>query len=164
MSTVEGALSAQERAHIVALMAHYPQARAACIDALNYVQAQRGYVADEVLAETAALLGMSAAALDEVATFYNLIFRRKVGRHVMMLCNSVTCWMLGSDGLCARVKEVCGIGLGETSADGALTLLPIVCLGACDRAPALLLDGELHGGVDAPRLAGLLGGLTAEGG
>jgi NADH-quinone oxidoreductase subunit E len=109
-----------------------------------------------VLAEIAALLGMSTAELDEVATFYNLIFRRPVGEKVVLLCDSITCWMLGRDALAVHITGTLGIKPGETTADGKFTLLPIVCLGHCDHAPALLLDGELHGDVTPAALDAML--------
>jgi NADH-quinone oxidoreductase subunit E len=154
MSTAE--LTLEERQAIAEMAAHVPLARAACIDALNYVQARRRYIADNVLAEIAGLLGMSKAELDEVATFYNLIFRRPVGEKVILLCDSITCWMLGGDALATRITATLGIQPGETSQDGKFTLLPIVCLGHCDHAPALLLDGELHGNVTPATLDAML--------
>jgi NADH-quinone oxidoreductase subunit E len=87
---------------------------------------------------------MSPDDLDSVATFYNLIYRKPVGRHVILLCNSVSCWIMGYDRLRERLCRRLGIQLGETTADGRFTLLPIVCLGTCDHAPALLLDNDLH--------------------
>ena len=151
MSTVEP-LSAAERAEIAGVIAQAHERRAACTDVLRYVQERRRYIDDALMGEIAGLLGMSTAELDEVATFYNLIFRRPVGERVLFLCNSVTCWMLGRDALASQL----GIQPGETSKDGKFTLLPIVCLGHCDHAPALLLNGELHGDVTPATLDALL--------
>jgi NADH-quinone oxidoreductase subunit E len=91
---------------------------------------------------------MSSAELDEVATFYNLIFRRPVGEKVILLCDSITCWMLGRDKLAAHIGERLGITAGETTKDGKFTLLPIVCLGACDHAPAMMIGDVFYGDVD----------------
>ena len=115
------------------------------VDAMKIVQRHRGWVSDESLTDLAALLDMTADELDGVATFYNLIFRRPVGRHVILVCDSVTCWIMGADRLHAQTAIASGARSGETSADGRFTLLPIVCLGACDHAPALMIDGDLHG-------------------
>jgi len=156
MSTANAPLTAAEHAAIADLVAHAPTPRAACIDALKYVQSRRRYVADEVLPEIAAALGMSAAELDEVATFYNLIFRKPVGENVILLCDSITCWMLGSDKLAAQITDRLHIQPGQTTADKKFTLLPIVCLGACDHAPVLMLGGTLHGDVTPARLDALL--------
>jgi len=118
--------------------------RAACIEALRLVQSHHGWISDERLQQVAALLGMTAAELDGVATFYNLIFRQPVGRHVILICNSVTCWIKGYVSLLDHLRDRLGIDFGQTTADGRFTLLPIVCLGACDRAPAMMVDGERH--------------------
>ena len=152
-------LSAEEKAAIVGLFSHYPTKRAACIDALRHVQKQRGWVSDQSLAEVAGLLDMSTAELDEVATFYNLIFRKPVGEHVLYLCDSITCWVIGRDGIARHLNERLGVRPGETTRDGKLTFLPIVCLGHCDHAPALMLDEALHGDVDTARLDDLINDL-----
>ncbi len=146
-------LSPEETAEIEAECAHLPNRESAAIDAMMIVQRQRGWVSDASLAAIAHLLGMSVAALDSIATFYNLIFRQPVGRHVVMVCDSVSCYVMGADKLRKQVEEHLGIGLGETTADGRFTLLPIVCLGACDRAPTMMVDEDLIGHVAAERLA-----------
>jgi NADH-quinone oxidoreductase subunit E len=156
MSTVKNALSEVDLSALTKLVVHAPVPRAACTDVLRYVQAQKGFISDQVLAEIAPLLGMSVAEVDEVATFYNLLFRRPVGESVLFLCNSVTCWMLGQPALEAHLLRRLGIKSGETSSDKKITLLPIVCLGHCDHAPAMLLDGALHGDLDCKKLDQLL--------
>lgn len=143
MNLPEAILTAAEIAEIRAELAQYPDASAASIEALKVIQKHRGWVADEPLQAVAALLGMSAEDLDAVATFYNLIFRKPVGRTVIYCCDSVSCWMLGADAVRERLSERLGIGLGETTPDGAYTLLPIVCLGACDHAPVVMLGERL---------------------
>ncbi|MEZ5524568.1 MAG: NADH-quinone oxidoreductase subunit NuoE [Pseudomonadales bacterium] len=138
------ALSAQEVAEIEAEASHYAHKQAASIEALKIIQKHRGWVSDESLSAAAALLEMSPAELDGVATFYTLIFRRPVGKHVIMLCDSVSCWVMGSESVAARLKEALGINFGETTDDGEFTLLPVTCQGACDGAPVMLVDGELE--------------------
>jgi NADH-quinone oxidoreductase subunit E len=101
---------------------------------------------------------MSPTELDGIATFYSLIYRRPVGRHVLHFCDSVSCWLLGAESLAAHLRERYGAAPGETSADGRFTVLPIPCLGACDRAPAVMLDGDLHTDQDPARLDRLLEG------
>jgi len=95
----------------------------------------------------AALLDMTPDELDSVATFYNLIFRQPVGRHVILVCDTVSCWVMGYEEIVAQLGERLGIAFGQTTADGRFTLLPIPCLGACDRAPAMMIDDDLHGPV-----------------
>ena len=134
----------------------YEDAQAVGVEALKRLQAEQGWVDDHGLHEVAELLGMSDAELEAVATFYNLIYRRPVGRHVIHACDSVSCWICGYDALLQALGEALGIGMGQTTEDGRFTLLPIVCLGACDRAPALIIDGELHGNVDPQQIGTLL--------
>jgi NADH-quinone oxidoreductase subunit E len=149
-------LSAEERAEIEAEIAHYPSKRAVCIDAMLIVQRHRGWVSDESLGSLAQFLDMSTADLDGVATFYNLIRRKPVGRHVAMICDSVSCWIMGSDRIRDHVCSRLGVPLGATTGDGRFTLLPIVCLGACDHAPAMMVDGELHTDLDERRIDTML--------
>ena len=145
-------LTAEEEKEINEEMQRYPNKQAVCIDAMLIVQRHRGWVSDEAIRDLAELLGMTTADLDGVATFYNLIRRKPVGRHVALICDSVSCWIMGCervrDQLCTRL----GTTLGGSTADGRFTLLPIVCLGACDRAPVMLIDGDLHVDLDERRI------------
>ena len=140
-------LTSEEVEGIEAEIAHLPDRESAAMEALQIVQANRGWVSDASLSAIARLLGMSAAALDSIATFYNLIFRQPVGRHVIMTCDSVSCFVMGCEKVHKAIEESLGVSPGETTEDGRYTLLPIVCLGACDRAPVIMIDDELHGDV-----------------
>ena len=95
---------------------------------------------------------MSVENLDSIATFYNLIFRKPVGRHVVMVCDSVSCYVMGADPLRKQIEAHLGIGMGQTTDDGRFTLLPIVCLGACDKAPTMMIGDELIENVSAANL------------
>ncbi|HYP62547.1 MAG TPA: NADH-quinone oxidoreductase subunit NuoE [Acidocella sp.] len=161
MSTVEqnltdAPLEAELRQQIIAVAQQAEQKQAAGLDALKIVQKRFGFVSDQHLAEVAALLEMTAAELDGVATFYNLIFRRPVGRHVILLCDSVACWVMGEQAARAHLCKNLGINPGETTEDGRFTLLPIVCLGYCDHAPAMMVDDDQYGDLDATRLDAIL--------
>ena len=149
-------LSAEERKEIEMKLVDYPNKQAMSIESMLIVQRHRGWVSDESLHDLAELLGLSVADLDGVATFYNLIRRKPVGRHVALLCDSVSCWIMG----CERVRDqLCsslGTPLGGTTADGRFTLLPIVCLGVCDREPAMMIDGKLHEDLDEQRIEEVL--------
>jgi NADH-quinone oxidoreductase subunit E len=151
-------LSEVERAAIDAELAHLPYRQAAGIDALRIVQAHRGWVSDESLRAVARYLHMAPEELEGVATFYNMIFRRPVGERVILLCNSVSCWVEGCDRVREQLRARLGIGLGETSADGRFTLLPVQCLGACDRAPVIMVGDDLHPQVDDASLEQILTG------
>lgn len=149
-------LTDEEKKEIDAELKQYEYRRAVCVDALKVVQRHRRWVSDESLRDVADYLEMTAEELDKVATFYNLIFRKPVGRHVILVCDSVSCWLLGCEGLQRRLSERLRVGLGETTADGRFTLLPIVCLGACNRAPAMMIGSDLYGDLDMDQLDAIL--------
>ena len=150
------ALSADEEREIRDEAANYPTRSAVCIDAMKIVQRHRGWVSDDALRDIAGYLDMSVDELDGIATFYNLIFRKPVGRHVVMVCDSVSCWIMGSERLTQAIATRLGVTAGGTTPDQRFTLLPIVCLGACDHAPVLMVDDDLHHGVDAAAVDRLL--------
>jgi NADH-quinone oxidoreductase subunit E len=153
-------LTAEEKKEIEAEFHRYATKRAVCVEALKIVQRHRGWVSDEALSAVADFLEMTSAELDAVATFYNLIFRKPVGKHVILVCDSVSCWIMGYERILQHLQERLGIGLGETTADGIFTLLPIVCLGACDQAPAMMIDDELHGNLDPAKIDDILANYT----
>lgn len=144
-------LSAAEIAEIQHEMGLYEEPQAACIDALKIVQKHRGWVSDEALAAAAAVVGVSPAAMEAVATFYNLIFRKPVGRHVVMLCDSVSCYLCGYETIRDHLRRSLGVDFGGTTADGRFTLLPICCLGDCDNAPSMRVNADYHGNLTPAR-------------
>jgi len=137
-------LTTHEKHEIDEAIRLVPVRKAAGIEALKIVQEHRRWVSDESLNDIASYMGMSVEELDSVATFYNMIFRRPVGRHVILLCDSISCWVMGYENIQEYFKKNLGIGLGETTSDGRFTLLPNCCLGTCDCAPALMIDNDLH--------------------
>jgi len=137
-------LTTAERTAITAMAARHAEPRSAAIDALLHVQDGRGWIADDVLTAVAEAIDMSPAELDGIATFYNRLYRQPVGRHVIHACDSMACWLMGGEAVMASLQAHLGVAPGETTADGRFTLLPIQCLGACDRAPAMLVGTQLH--------------------
>ncbi|MFH0824639.1 MAG: NADH-quinone oxidoreductase subunit NuoE [Pseudomonadota bacterium] len=127
-----------------------------CIEALQIAQHRLGWISDECVRELALLLEMTPEELDGTATFYNRVYRRPVGRHVVLVCDSVSCWMLGYGKILEHLSSRLGIGLGETTKDGRFTLLPIQCLGACHQAPAIMIDEDLHGDLDPQKIDEIL--------
>jgi NADH-quinone oxidoreductase subunit E len=155
-------LSEPELAQINAELAHVPYPSAAAIEALKIVQQHRGWVSDTSLQAIANHLQMSAAELDGIATFYNQIFRRPVGRKVIFLCNSVSCWIKGSDSLQQQITAQLGIEPGETTADDEYTFIPVPCLGACDKAPVMMIAEDLHHNLDEGKIQALFQPATTE--
>lgn len=149
-------LTTEEQKEIEAGAGIYPNRQALAIDALKIVQRFRGWISDESIRDIAEFLQMSPTDLDSIATFYNLIFRKPVGRHVILMCDSVSCWIMGSRRMQKHVIEHLGIEPGQTTEDNRFTLLPIVCLGCCDHAPAMMVGDDLHGNLDAAKIDSVL--------
>ncbi len=145
-------LTEQEISEIERELKQCPTRRAGCIEALKVVQRYRGWISDEALSDIAILLEMTPAELDQVATFYNLIFRQPVGKHVILVCDSVCCWLTGQETILEHLRRKLGIEPGQTTPDGMFTLLPTVCLGHCEQAPAMMLDGEVIGNLSEKRI------------
>jgi NADH-quinone oxidoreductase subunit E len=136
-------LTLEELAEINHELEHIPYKSGAAIDALKIVQSSRGWVSDECLKAIAKHLEMSSEELEGVATFYNLIYRRPVGEKVILFCDSVSCWINGCDDIKEMISQKLGVDYGETTDDNAYTLLPVPCLGACDRAPVMMVGDDL---------------------
>ncbi|OHB64050.1 MAG: NADH-quinone oxidoreductase subunit E [Planctomycetes bacterium RBG_13_60_9] len=137
-------LTEEEQKEIDAEIAKYLGKRAAGPEALKIVQKHRGWISDESLQDVARYLEMTDDELESVATCYNFIFRKPVGRHVIVVCDSITCWIMGYESILDHLERRLGIKPGQTTGDGRFTLLPGACLGACDRAPVMTVDDQLH--------------------
>ncbi len=140
----QGQLTIAEKLEILDVFKHFPYKSAACMEGLKVIQKYHRWVSDAAVKDLGLLLEMSPAEIDSIATYYNLIFRRPVGRHVIFVCNSVSCWIMGYEQMVAALKLTLSIDYGETTADDRFTLLSIPCLGACDHAPAMMIDEDLH--------------------
>lgn len=136
-------LTAEEKSEIDHEITKFPIKRSACLEALAIVQKHRRYVSDEALQSVAKYLDMSPTELDGIATFYNLIYRKPVGKKVVRICDSVSCFIMGYDKIRARIEQELQIKLGQTTPDQEFTLLPTPCLGTCDHAPALMINDSL---------------------
>ena len=150
------ALSETERSAIEHEMHHYEDPRAASIEALKIVQKERGWVPDGAADAIGAVLGIPASDVEGVATFYSQIFRQPVGRHIIRVCDSMTCFIGGHESVLDSIKSELGIVPGQTTADGRFTLLPVCCLGNCDKAPAMMIDDETFGDVNPEGVSQLL--------
>ncbi len=137
-------LTDHEKEEILDEVRLYPMPKAACLDALKILQKHRGWISDESVADIAGFLGMPADEVDGVATFYSRIYRKPVGRNVILVCDSISCMVMGYESLYRHISEKLGISWGETTPDGRFTLLPISCLGDCDNAPSMMINDELY--------------------
>ncbi|MCB1672728.1 MAG: NADH-quinone oxidoreductase subunit NuoE [Gammaproteobacteria bacterium] len=134
----------------------YPDKQAVGLEALKIVQKHQGWVSDESLLAISRYLDIPVSELEGVATFFNLVFRRPVGKHVMLFCDSVSCWIMGCENIRAHISQKLGIDYGETTADGEFTLLPVPCLGDCDRAPVMMVDENQHRNLTAEKVDAII--------
>jgi NADH-quinone oxidoreductase subunit E len=135
-------LSEEEIKEIEKEITQYPYPAVACIDALKIVQRHKGWVSDESVKDIAAMLNMSNEEVDGIATFYSRIYRKPVGRNIILICDSVSCMILGYKSLYNHISKKLGIRFGETTSDSRFTLLPNSCLGDCDNAPAMMVNND----------------------
>ncbi|MBU5611970.1 NADH-quinone oxidoreductase subunit NuoE [Geomonas azotofigens] len=120
-------------------------AREAAVDVMKELQAHYGWLTDEAVEEAATLLGLSPLQVEELATFYEMIYRRPVGKKVIHVCDSISCWCADCDKIIQYLKDKLGVGLGGTTADGMFTLIPCCCMGMCGDSPAMSVGGTPYG-------------------
>jgi NADH-quinone oxidoreductase subunit E len=145
-------LTPNEIEEINAEISRAPNKQSVCIEALKIAQRYRGWISDDVLEAVADVLNMTTDELDGMATFYNNIYRKPVGRHIIRVCNTASCWILGSESILDFLKKRLGIEPCETTSDGRFTLLPHVCIGFCHHAPAMMIDDDIYGDLDTERI------------
>jgi NADH-quinone oxidoreductase subunit E len=149
-------LTNEEQKEIAIELGKYQRKNAAGLEALKVVQKHRGWISDELLSDVARMVEMTDDELESVATSYNHIFRKPVGRHIIYICDSVTCWIKGYENILEHLMSRLGIALGQTSADGRFTLLISSCLGVCEKAPAMIIDSDLYTELDSSKIDEIL--------
>jgi NADH-quinone oxidoreductase subunit E len=152
----EGLIAENRIIELKAYVATLDHPEEALVDLMHEAQDAYGYLSDEAVLLVADIAGVSPLKVDQIATFYNLIFRRPVGRKVILVCENISCWVMGMDNVFEHLKKKLGIDVGETTADGAFTLLPICCLGACHEAPAMMIADRLYGNLTPERIDEIL--------
>jgi NADH-quinone oxidoreductase subunit E len=141
-------LTEPEKKEIQKEMEIYPFRSAVCIDALKIVQHHRGWISDEAIMDIASELQLTVDEVEAVATFYTRIYRKPVGRNVILLCDSISCMILGYETLYSHISKKLKISFGETTPDSRFTLLPVSCLGDCDHAPVMMINNDTYNNVD----------------
>jgi NADH-quinone oxidoreductase E subunit len=134
----------ERRAILDDMLTKYPpeQRRSAVLGALYLVQEQEGYLTASGLRHVAGILDMTAAEVEDVATYYVMFFKERVGKYVLQVCRTLSCALNGAERVTEALSEKLGIQVGETDPSGMFTLLEFECLGACDRAPVVMVNNE----------------------
>ena len=131
--------------------------REAAVDVMKELQRHYGWLTDEAVGEAAELLGLTTLQVDELATFYEMIYRRPVGQRVIHVCDSISCWAVGGESFMAQLAAKLGIEPGGTTEDGFFTLLPCCCLGNCGEGPTMMIGDTLYGRLRPERIDEILG-------
>ncbi len=136
--------------------------REAAVDVMKELQRHYGWLTDEAVGEAAGLLGLTPLQVEELATFYEMIYRRPVGKRVIHVCDSISCWSVGCEAVMAHLQKRLGIGPGETTSDGVFTLIPCCCLGNCGEGPTMMIGDTLYGRLSPERVDEILEKERAE--
>jgi NADH-quinone oxidoreductase subunit E len=138
------ALRDAEREQIEAAAAEFPRRRSALIPALRIVQESRGCVDREAMRDIAEAFEIHPMEVEEVATFYTMIHTRPVGKHLVQVCRSISCFIMGASSIIRHLETRLGVRVGETTQDGKFTLTAVECLGSCGTAPVMMVGEQYH--------------------
>lgn len=138
------AFTEENRARLEAIARRYPpdRRRSALLPALYLVQEQQGYISRRAMAHVAEVIGCTPAEVEDVVSYYVMFFTRPVGRYVLQVCRTLSCALRGAGRVTEELSKALGIGVGETDPAGEFTLMEMECLGACDRAPVVMINNE----------------------
>jgi NADH-quinone oxidoreductase subunit E len=136
--------------------------REQAVNVMYDLQRHYGYLSDQAVREAAELLNMTPLEIDELATFYDFIYRDPVGKYVIHVCDSSICWLYGYESVMEYLSRKLGIKVGETTGDGLFTLLPVCCVGFCDHAPVMLINGKPYGRLTPDSIDDILETLRRE--
>ena len=126
------------------LVTHYPddQRKSAILYALFLVQKQQGYISGASMRFVAEQIRCTPAEVEDVVSYYTMFYTKPVGKYVLNVCRTLSCALLGAERVTEELSAKLGIGPGQTTADGMFTLMEVECLGACDRAPVLMINDD----------------------
>jgi NADH-quinone oxidoreductase subunit E len=157
--------TAERRARLEVICAQYPPERrqAAVLAALYLVQDQQGYITGNAMRHVAEVIGCTPAEVEDVVSFYTMFYTRPVGRHVIQVCRTLSCALMGAERVTEALADALGIKPGDTDAQREFTLLEVECLGACDRAPVVGVNDHWHECQRPEDVRALIDGLRTRG-
>jgi formate dehydrogenase subunit gamma len=159
-SALSPQLTTEELTKIHAHIATHKTMPGALLPLLHAVQDDIGWISEETYLPISKALSLSVAEVHGVVTFYHHFHRHPVGKHILQVCRAESCQAMGSEQLEKDIKAKLGIDYHETTKDGAVTLLPVYCLGNCACSPAVMLDDEVYGRMSADKVAELVAEVT----
>ena len=159
------AYTPENQAKFDANVTRYPadQRKSAILYALYLAQGQQGYLTRAAMEHVAAQLGCTAAEVEDVVSYYAMFFTKPVGRYVLYVCRTLSCALVGAERITEELSSAIGIKPGETDPSGTFTLLEVECLGACDRAPVVMVNDDWHERIVPGQVRQFVDGLRARG-
>src|ERR1700716_1753829 len=159
------AYTPENRARFDEIVTRYPpdRRRSAVLPALYLAQQQQGYITANAIRHVAGLLGITRADVEDVVSYYTMFYTRPVGKFVINVCRTLSCALNGAERVTEELCGKLGIKAGETDASGTFTLVEVECLGACDRAPVVMVNDAWHEGLRPEAAAKLVDDLRARG-
>ncbi len=140
-------------------MGKYPRKRSALIPSLQIAQEENGFLTPDLMTEIAGLFELSPNEVQEVASFYTMLFRKPVGKYVIQVCTNISCMLCDAEKILERLVDRLGIQPGETSADRKFTLLEVECLGSCGTSPVIQINDKYHEDLTPEKIDLILDGL-----
>ena len=140
------AYTPENQAKFDANIARYPaeERKSAVLYALYLAQGQQGYLTAAAMSHVAQQIGCTAAEVEDVVSYYSMFFTKPVGTYVLNVCRTLSCALRGAERLTEEISAALGIKPGETDSTGTFTLIEVECLGACDRAPVVMVNDDWH--------------------
>ncbi|WP_343153860.1 NADH-quinone oxidoreductase subunit NuoE [Buchnera aphidicola (Mindarus keteleerifoliae)] len=149
-------LTMEEQKRIFEEKKKYEYPQAAVIEALKIAQEKRKWISKDVIYAISEILSIPSVYVQEVATFYSQIFLEPVGRNVIRYCDSVVCYVVGYKKILSILEKYLKIKPGQTTIDNKFTLLPICCLGCCDRAPSMMVNEDTYFNLSDKKIVSIL--------
>jgi NADH-quinone oxidoreductase E subunit len=155
----------ENRARLDEIVKRYPadRRRSAVLPALYLVQSQQGYVTASAMRHVAEALDMTAADVEDVVSYYSMFYRRPVGRFVLNVCRTLSCALNGAERVTQEICSKLAIKPGDTDPSGTFTLVEVECLGACDRAPVVMVNDTWHENLRPEQVGAWLDDLRTKG-
>ena len=138
------------------IFSQYPDKKSATLPLLHLAQSEKGYISGSVINTVADLVDCHPAVVMDCVSFYTLFYTKPQGRHIIQVCQTLSCSLNGADALVDQVTDKYGIKPGETTADDRFTLMKVECLGSCGTAPVIQINKEYHEGLSKQKFVGLL--------
>jgi NADH-quinone oxidoreductase E subunit len=159
------AYTPENQAKFNQVVARYPPDRrkSAILYALYLVQNQQGYITAAGMRHVAEQIGCTAAEVEDVVSYYTMFYTRPIGKYVLNVCRTLSCALLGAERVTEELSEKLGIKPGETDAAGMFTLMEVECLGACDRAPVVMVNDDWHEGLTPEQCAQFIDDIRLRG-